>query len=335
MGNHASGVGIAIMLNVTSNGKPRQLFIGVAVIIAAFFPLALHGCLGGANPQDQAGGASAVGLSFPAGYAYDKTTHALYAPSGRNDAALPPYVTGITLTISGEGMETANYPVNLSTLEVSFTVSPGLRTFSILVTTNIGLSFSDSVTLEVVSGSPLFLSFSLVINAPPSIDGVSATPGHAKPGDVIALGCSASDPDPLDKLSYQWSGPSGFAASGQAASYTIPGYGSFTFTCEVSDGRGGTASASASVIAVKPNKPPVITSVQGSPPCISVGNTTLTCNAYDPDGDPLAYSWKAGANGGSSSGPTIVCLCGSPGASTATGTVTDGKSTPVSQAVNY
>jgi hypothetical protein len=244
-----------------------------------------------------AGPGTVVELHFPKGYSYERGTHTLFTPSGRNYAALPPYVTGITLTISGEGMETADYPVNLSTLGVSFTVTPGVRTFTITVHTSIGLTFTDSVTIEVVSGAPINLTFNLNINAPPSGVSATASPSVAQPGDVIALSCSATDLDPEDVLAYKWGGPGGWSASGPNVSYTIPGYGVFRFVCAVSDGWGGVAEASAEVRAPKPNEPPYITSFQmldystQTPGTSFWGGTwvSIKCDGKDPENDPLTY----------------------------------------------
>ena len=238
-----------------------------------------------------------IALSFPDGYSHDSSTHALYPPLGQNMASLPPYVTGITLSISGDDMETVVYPVDLATLSVSFSITPGLRTFTVVINTDRGISFTDSITLEVVSGATINLEFNLVVNISPSIGSISATPTKAKPGEIIALSCYASDPDPDDKLAYKWSGPGGWSAEGQQASYTIPNYGVFTFTCSVSDGRGGSASASVSVDAPKPAPPPPPPPPVNSPPVISLTNNLVTvctydfvCSATDADGDRLAFT---------------------------------------------
>ena len=309
------------------------------IIFLAAILIAHQGCQDSSGPLGQAAPQATVNLTFPDGLVYDKSAHALYPSSGANNAVLPPYVTGITLTISGEDMETVTLPVNLSTLQVSFAITPGVRTFSILVSTSIGLTFTDSLTVEVVSGAPLYLNFNLVVNAPPSIIRVTATPANAKPGETIALACSAEDPDPQDNLRYSWSGPDGWSASGPTAQFTAPGYGSFTFTCFVEDGRGGTASGQASARAAKPNSPPVINSVSASPACLPLqtGTTALSCSAYDPDGDPLTYSWSVPTSCNALSGPSISCQCNSrlPGAMQATCVVSDGNGGQAAATVNY
>jgi len=153
-------------------------------------------------------------------------------------------------------MEPVEYQVNLETLTVTFTVTPGMRVFSIIVKTSIGLTFTDSVEIEVVWGAPIALNFNLAVNAPPSITEISASPAGAKPGDLISLFCSATDLDAEDSLSYRWAGSEGWTATGQEASYTIPSYGMYTFTCTVDDGWGGVASESVLVNACQPSQYP-------------------------------------------------------------------------------
>ncbi|MDH5476739.1 MAG: PKD domain-containing protein [Nitrospinota bacterium] len=285
----------------------------LAALIAA--PLFLNGCIGPSGDPEATGEETQVtiGLNFPDGYRYDPDNGALYPPSGEYNAALPSYVTSMVLVISGPDMEDQIYEVDLDTLTVTFTITPGIRTFTIIVTTNIGLTFTDSITIDVVSGGDLNLSFNLNINSPPSGVSATATPSVAQPGDLISLACQASDLDPGDILAYGWTGPGGWTAEGAAATYTIPNYGLYTFTCTVTDGWGGRASAQATVKVPAPprppkpepepepgNNPPVISSIQvldpqsGFPPrSIWAGMfVDIFCVATDPESDPMTYLLK-------------------------------------------
>ncbi|MDH5509281.1 MAG: PKD domain-containing protein [Nitrospinota bacterium] len=322
-------------------------FLAVFIVGA---PL-LSGCMGGTDePGAETTIQTGVSLSFPEGYTYDADTGALYPPSGQNYASLPPYVTGITLIISGAGMVDQVYQVNLSTLAVTFTITPGIRTFTIIVTTSFGLTFTDSITVEVVSGSPLSLDFNLNINVPPSGVSVTASPMLAKPDDVIALSCSASDMDPGDILTYDWTGPGGWTATGPNATFTILNYGSFTFTCTVSDGWGGRTSASVTVNAPPPNVHPVVKSItlvnsttKLPPSFVDAGMALdITCVAFDSDGDKLTFtlSDQFGVLANASSVKNYVApdINGcpwppAPGDWNITCAVTDGKSPLVSKTV--
>lgn len=57
------------------------------------------------------------------------------------------------------------------------------------------------------------------------------------------------------------------------------------------------------------NKPPIIDSISVLYDFLSVvRNADLTCYAYDPDGDPLQYKWKASAGEFYGSGKTIKLI---------------------------
>ncbi|MDH4184421.1 MAG: hypothetical protein OEV92_09385, partial [Nitrospinota bacterium] len=90
-------------------GKFTPILIALLVI-----PLALGACAGGPGQPGAQNGQTQIGLNFPDGYTYDNTTHALYPPSGKTSAVMPPYVTGMTLTITGEDMDTQVLQIDLS-----------------------------------------------------------------------------------------------------------------------------------------------------------------------------------------------------------------------------
>ncbi|MDH5509280.1 MAG: PKD domain-containing protein [Nitrospinota bacterium] len=307
-----------------------------------FAPLVLTGCADGAGSPDSSTETVAnITLKLPEGYKYDRASGAIYttgavqSSTGKYQGALPPYVTGMTLTISGDDMETMVLDVDLATLSVSFSITAGIRTFSLLVTTNIGLTFTDEVTVEVVTGAPLHLAFNLIINASPIISSITASATIAQPADVITLTCAATDQDPEDKLTYSWSGPDGWTAQGQEATFTIPDYGLYTFTCSVSDGWGGVVSASVTVNAPNPNQPPVILAAKVREPIMKtilsyspVGlPVELFCSASDPDGDPLTYTWAGPM--GAVPGPVYTYTPTISGNFTFTCIVSDGFNPPV------
>ena len=315
-----------------------RLIALLALLSATLF--FLQSCSQGASaPEPSASSTAKLTLQFPAGYSYDRSSKGISTPLGQHAASLPPYVTGITLTISGEDMEPLVYEVDLATMSVTFSITPGLRTFSLVVNTNIGLTFTDSVTVEVVSGAPLNLEFNLVVNAPPSITSVTANPTTAAPGDVITLSCSATDPDPEDNLTYKWSAPDGWSANGKDATYTIPAYGAYIFTCTVSDGWGGLASATVVVDAPNPNQPPVIIAAKVREPITKailsyspVGlPVELFCSATDANGDPLTYKWSGPM--GAVPGAVYIYTPTVAGNHTFTCTVSDGINPPVSASV--
>ncbi|MDX6300560.1 MAG: hypothetical protein QOF53_1774 [Nocardioidaceae bacterium] len=134
--------------------------------------------------------------------------------------------------------------------------------------------------------------------------GAATAPTNAAPTAVVAapscpsLTCTfdasgSSDPDG-DTLSYAWSFGDGTTGTGVSPSHPYSAAGSFPVTVTVSDGNGGsdTATTTATPTATPPpNQPPTAT------PTVNCGGT-LTCNftssAKDPEGGPLTYSWDFG-----------------------------------------
>jgi len=296
------------------------------VFASALIFLLFSGC-GGSVGDVTTGSESSTGtrisLYWPDGYSYDQENGVITAPSGQLNATLPAYVTSMTLIISGEGIDPpVTFDVSLTTLTVNFAVTPGIRTFTILVNTSIsGLSFTASQTIELVAGEQINLDFNLVINAPPVVSSVSVSDSTPQTGAGISVSCVASDPDD-NPMTYSWSysGARGrFSGSGATVSFTATSGGSITITCTASDGKGGEGEGSVTITA---NAPPVVNSVTASDTSPTVGDTiTLTCDASDPDGDRLGYTWSDG----SGSGSTVTYTVTSAGSKTFTCTVSDGK----------
>lgn len=82
-------------------------------------------------------------------------------------------------------------------------------------------------------------------------------------GERVAIVSTASDPD-NDPLTYSYSASAGqISGNGARANYDSTGLnaGSYTITCNVSDGQGGTASARTTVDVQKPTPPPQATKI--------------------------------------------------------------------------
>ena len=80
----------------------------------------------------------------------------------------------------------------------------------------------------------------IVLNQPPTISSLTANPTTVSTGAVSTITCTASDPD-VDTLSYTWTATGGtISGSGSQVSWTAPvTSGTYTITCTVSDGKGG------------------------------------------------------------------------------------------------
>lgn len=75
------------------------------------------------------------------------------------------------------------------------------------------------------------------------------------------------------------------------------------------------------------NQPPVIISLVDERPTILLfGSSRIKCTAYDPDGDPLTFTWSATGGNFSGAGPAVTWMApGTAGSYKITVTISDGK----------
>jgi hypothetical protein len=151
------------------------------------------------------------------------------------------------------------------------------------------------------------LSLNVIPNSPPVIENLTAQRTRASRAETIVIECLASDAE-RDSLAYTWSATGGtFYGSGPITAWEAPlDLGTYTITVEVTDGRGGEASADLT-IEVAPNHPPVIESLTPTEWVVLVDNSTdITCTASDPDDDVLSYFWSAPQGELSGEGSTVT-----------------------------
>ena len=139
-------------------------------------------------------------------------------------------------------------------------------------------------------------------NNAPTVSSVSCDPCAVAPGGEVRLSAEASDPDG-DSLTYAWSAPTGSfigATDGAAARWRAPAETArVTVRVQVSDGRGGTASATTTV-EVGANAPPAFEQSSygfelpehedGRRRPVALG----AVKAEDPDDDAVTYSLASG-----------------------------------------
>ena len=140
------------------------------------------------------------------------------------------------------------------------------------------------------------------LNNAPTVSSVSCDPCAVAPGGEVRLSAEASDPDG-DSLTYAWSAPTGSftgATDGAAARWRAPAETArVTVRVQVSDGRGGTASATVTV-EVGANAPPAFEQSSygfelpehkdGRRRPVALG----AVQAEDPDDDAVTYSLASG-----------------------------------------
>jgi len=146
-------------------------------------------------------------------------------------------------------------------------------------------------------------------NQPPVIKSITITPDTTTVayGATLTIVCNADDPD-HDKLTFTWSADAGtLDAAGQILTWKAPSFDkNVVISVKVDDGKGNTTTESRT-ITVTANRRPVITSL--TPEATTIipgGKTTITCEANDPDGDKLSYSWSASGGTVSGLGKTIT-----------------------------
>ena len=139
-------------------------------------------------------------------------------------------------------------------------------------------------------------------NNAPTVSSVSCDPCAVAPGGEVRLSAEASDPDG-DRLTYAWSAPTGSftgATDGAAARWRAPAETArVTVRVQVSDGRGGTASATVTV-EVGANAPPAFEQSSygfelpehedGRRRPVALG----AVKAEDPDDDAVTYVLASG-----------------------------------------
>ena len=139
-------------------------------------------------------------------------------------------------------------------------------------------------------------------NQSPVINSLFAEKSTLIPNAETKITCNATDPDG-DELTYTWTTTAGSITETYKTFvfWKAPDFaGEFEVSVTVDDGNGGTASTSCTVT-VEATEIPVIDSMVAEPANLEPGETsTVTCNAHDPDGGELTYTWSA--SGGTVSG---------------------------------
>jgi probable HAF family extracellular repeat protein len=143
-----------------------------------------------------------------------------------------------------------------------------------------------------------------VANMAPTV-GVSAMNGWVV-GTDVPVTIDFSDPGTVDGpwiVTWNWGDGTlpvtrALTAQGQALySHNYTSIGPFTITATVRDKNGATGSATTQLLLTRANQAPVATA--GGPYTTVEGNSiTLDASAsYDPDGDPLSFTWSNGQTG--------------------------------------
>ena len=159
------------------------------------------------------------------------------------------------------------------------------------------------ITLTVEDEAGATAEGSVLVSTPtnngPRISGLSASPQTVDRGGTVEATVNASDPNG-DDLTVSWSTASGWSLQKNPnnpfqATIAAPSKPGQTGVLEVtvSDGSGGTATAS-TTISTAPNHVPTINQTSAGRTELDRGATTMvSVDASDADGDSLSYQWNA------------------------------------------
>jgi glucose/arabinose dehydrogenase/chitodextrinase len=153
-------------------------------------------------------------------------------------------------------------------------------------------TYTVRLTVTDDRGGTHVVQTTVLVNAPP-IAAFSMSTDLAYPGVSVRFDASASsDPDD-DPLAYSWEFGDGATAQGILVGHTYGGdRRTFTVRLTVADDLGAQGARERTVGIG--NRPPQIASTSPQPASLAnvAESTTFMVSAFDPDGDPLTYTWS-------------------------------------------
>jgi PKD repeat protein len=134
-------------------------------------------------------------------------------------------------------------------------------------------------------------------NADPTVTASRTPTGAVRVGVPIQFTAVGTDAD-SDTLTYAWTFGDATTSTEQNPSKTYLAAGTYTATVTVSDGKGGSATASITGISIQANRAPSITVGSATPAAGVVPFTTqLAATATDADGHTITYAWDLDGDG--------------------------------------
>lgn len=165
------------------------------------------------------------------------------------------------------------------------------------------------------------LTYSAVPNEPPVADANGPYTGTEDTAITFDGSCSY-DPDG-DALSYSWNFGDGNTGTGMSPSHTYTAGGTYTVTLVVNDRKVDSDPSTTTATVEEVNDPPVADPDAPYTGTLGEPITFDGSGSYDPEGDPLTYSWDFGdETTGTGVNPTHIYTAG--GAYTVTLVVNDG-----------
>ena len=163
-------------------------------------------------------------------------------------------------------------------------------------------------------------------NRNPTVTAARTPTGDTTTGTAIAFTATGTDPDG-DTLTYAWDfGDGGTSSTTQNPSHTYTAPGTYTAKVTVSDGKGGTASDTLTVVVTQANRNPTVVASRTPAGDVITGTPiAFTATGTDADGDTLTYAWDFGDTHVLDGPEPVAQPTPRPGTFTARVTVSDGQ----------
>ena len=207
----------------------------------------------------------------------------------------------VTVTVAAQSAQGLGLTYAWVTSPATWVIASGQGTSVIKITAPSTYAAGGTATVTVtdtLSRSAVgAVGLATVGNLAPVISTMTASPNPAWIGQTgVVISVTAADPNG-DALGYSWSVPAGWAITGGAATSQITATAAAVYSSSgnasviVTDGKGGSVTGYITVGTIA-NAKPVIESIAIYPQPATAAN--FICNAEDPYGDALSYSWKVG-----------------------------------------
>jgi len=219
------------------------------------------------------------------------------APLAQDDQATTQQDTPVSIPVLDNDSDPEGDPLTITQVTPASHGQVSLAGDQVIYTPNPGFSGSDSFGYSISDGQGNQASAEVQVEvlasagntAPVAVDDQASTNAGQPVSVLVLTNDSDADQDPLTIVSLTQPGAGTASIQGDAILYTPPAdfVGQVEFSYTISDGRGGTATATVSVQVLPANQPPLAIDDRFSVPCGIRTLLPVLDNDSDPEGDSL------------------------------------------------